>query len=698
MKHALLRTLAGRTILIGLAVRVADFLLGLVLGPLPLAFAVVDAIAALAIAAGGTYFLVRGLATLNRRLLWRVRHKLVISYMVIGLVPTLLIVLFFVIGGVLLFFNFSAYMVRSEFRGITERARSMAHGVALEIERSDGRDIPGILTRQQATFSQEFTGLSIEIVPTERHCAESSIEPEASRRPVPARAVMGPWAHVEPPAEIPGWIGCDGFSGVFLYSQGAAVPADSRPVVRAVTFPESRSPEYAVIVDIDINPGVRSELRRAIGVQLENVIAWDETGDPPAPKAPPLVGRAPRATETLAPTPAIEAVPPLPSITYLEYRDWATGSASRLTLNIRLGVGEVYGKISAAPGAGNIVIFVLEIVGGLFLVVEMVALAYGVALARSITGSVHELFTGTELVRRGDFTHKIEVKADDQLGELARSFNSMTASIEDLLRESAEKKRLEEELRIAHEIQMSLLPQGQLRMEGLSVAAACVPAREVGGDYYDFLRLDEHRLGVLIADVSGKGTSAALYMAEFKGLILSLSRIHTSPRELLIQANRIIAPHLDARSFITVTYAVFDLRTRTMTYARAGHTPLISLPAGARTGPGAQILAPSGMVLGLKIDRGEVFERVLDESVIPLKNGDLYVFFTDGITEAMTRQDEFFGDERLAKVIEAHAHLPVEELRERVLREVAAFVGDAPQHDDMTVILLRVDDTTRGDR
>ena len=102
----------------------------------------------------------------------------------------------------------------------------------------------------------------------------------------------------------------------------------------------------------------------------------------------------------------------------------------------------------------------------------------------------------------------------------------MTASIEDLLRQAAEKKRLEEELRIAHEIQMSLLPQGPLRMPGLSVTALCVPAREVGGDYYDFLPLDDHRVGVLIADVSGKGTSAALYMAELKGLVLSLSRIH----------------------------------------------------------------------------------------------------------------------------------------------------------------------------
>src|SRR5436853_2009708 len=117
---------------------------------------------------------------------------------------------------------------------------------------------------------------------------------------------------------------------------------------------------------------------------------------------------------------------------------------------------------------------------------------------------------------------------------------------------------------------MSLLPQGALEIPGLSITAVCVPAREVGGDYYDFLPLDDHRLGLLIADVSGKGTSAALYMAELKGLVLSLSQIHTSPRAMLIAANRIIANNLDARSFITMTYAVIDVQARTMTYARAG--------------------------------------------------------------------------------------------------------------------------------
>jgi serine phosphatase RsbU (regulator of sigma subunit) len=269
----------------------------------------------------------------------------------------------------------------------------------------------------------------------------------------------------------------------------------------------------------------------------------------------------------------------------------------------------------------------------------------------------------------------------------------MTSSIEDLLQQKAEKERMAQELKTARAIQMSLLPQGPLRMPGLSVTALCVPAREVGGDYYDFLPLDADRLGILIADVSGKGTSAALYMAELKGLMLSLSERHTSPRTLLIEANRIISQHLDSRSFITMTYAVVDLQARTLTYARAGHCPLIYLPAPNGAGPRpVQILAPDGLVLGLKIDNGEMFERLLQEDTVALAPGDLFVLFTDGMSEAMNPADECFGETRLGELVRDHGHLPSEELRERILREIRAFVGTASQHDDMTMLLLKIDD------
>jgi serine phosphatase RsbU (regulator of sigma subunit) len=159
----------------------------------------------------------------------------------------------------------------------------------------------------------------------------------------------------------------------------------------------------------------------------------------------------------------------------------------------------------------------------------------------------------------------------------------------------------------------------------------------------------------------------------------------------MIAANRIIANNLDARSFITMTYAVIDLRERTMTYARAGHTPLMYVPQNGDGRRHAQVLVPDGLVLGLKLDGGELFDRLLEEQTIRLSAGDLCALFTDGISEAMNAADDCFGEARLGRILEDHANLSSDELRERVLREVAAFVGDAPQHDDMTMILLKVE-------
>ncbi len=499
---------------------------------------------------------------------------------------------------------------------------------------------------------------------------------------------------MDPPREVPAWIGCDGFSGVLAYLHhraGGGGEADTHLVVRGVAFPDAARPAYAVIVDLLVNEAIRQQLWKDTGVELKSVSAL------PLVKptdARPMVGRDADDENAGAPPAPAGILRSLRSL--LEYREWESGTAGAVMVTTAPNIGELYDRISAAQGTvgqnlGQTLLLLLFVIGALFLIIEAMALIAGFALAKSLTGSVHQLFTGTERVRQGDFTHKIAVKTEDQLGELAISFNSMTDSIEDLLRQAAEKKRLEEELRIAHEIQMSLLPQGPLTMAGLSVTALCVPAREVGGDYYDFLPLDDHRVGVLIADVSGKGTSAALYMAELKGLVLSLSEIHTSPRAMLIAANRIIAAHLDARSFITITYAVLDMRARTMTYARAGHTPLIYVPgcAGRRT---AQILAPDGMVLGLKLDHGEMFERLLQEETISLQAGDVCLFFTDGVSEAMNAHDDLFGEARLGEFVERHADLPSDEFRERMLREIASFVGDAPQHDDITMILLKVDD------
>lgn len=717
MKHALLRTLPGRAVVVGAVLKLVVALLGAV-GMTSGLLTVLDTIGSVALVAAGLYFIVRGLAFAKQRLLWRVRRKLIISYIFIGFVPAILIVAFFLLGGLLLFSNFSSYLVQNRFRTLADRAEAIAQTAAVELHNVGRRETSNVLERRQAEAQREFPGASIEVVPTDRACSRNTQvdSPEVGQlMPVPAEPrgqairrpiVAGPWAHVDAPASIPAWITCDGFKGLLAVAspQGsdartgvaASLIASGTLVnvlVRAVRFAESEGEAYAVVIDFPVGDAITTRLQRETGVSLADVRSLPS-------EVRPLEVRQPGGGATVIPVRppdqfASSVDLPMASVAFLDYVDWETGRRAELRAGIRMNVRETYNRIAAAEGGagqyfGQGLLLMLVVIGMLFLVIEALALVAGLALARSITGSVHELFAGTERVRQGDFTNKIAIRARDQLGELAESFNSMTASIEDLLREQAEKRRLEEELRIAHEIQMSLLPQGPLGMPGVSVTALCVPAREVGGDYYDFLPLGEDRVGVLIADVSGKGTSAALYMAELKGLILSLSRIHTSPRDLLITANRIIAEHLDARSFITITYAVLDLRRRTFTYARAGHTPLIYLPASGSSQPAMRVLVPDGMVLGLQIDDGEMFERVLCEETMPIHEGDLFLLFTDGITEAMNASDDCFGDLRLGRIIEEHGHLPSDELRERVLREIAAFVGDAPQHDDMTMILLRI--------
>lgn len=644
---------------------------------------------------GGSYLVYRVFKAARGRLLWRVRRKLTLSYMFIAVVPVLLLAVFFALCGLLLLFNVGSYLVQSRLRDLQTEAQAHARTTVVEIQRARTEGTQAVLARRYATVGSQFPGASMALVPTIGNppCgipAEAQVAAGTPSGQIPI--LIGPWTHVSSPRSLPRWVRCDGFSGLLAYRSSAAGDG-VHLVVRAVALPDDPVPAFGVVLDIPLEDAIARRLRDDTGIQLESiaVVAPDK-----GQAVRPLVGRAPAgvARESASSQGAL-----LTTVAIIDFTEWDSGRRGSLAMSMGVSVPEIYDKLTTAQGrianlnVGQVLLYLLAVVGALFLVIEAIALVMGLALARSITGSVHELFEGTQRVRRGDFSHKIAVSARDQLGELADSFNSMTSSIEELLRQMEQKRRLEEELRVAREIQMSLLPRGPMTMKGVSLAAVCVPAREVGGDYYDFLPLDEHRMAVLIADVAGKGTSAALYMAELKGLVLALSQMHASPRQLMIHANRILSTNLDSRSFITMSYAVIDTAARTMTYARAGHTPLIHVPAGAPGAVGhARVLVPGGIMLGFKVDRGERFEQFLEEVTLPLTSGDLLVFFTDGISEAMNEQSDCYGESRLSRLVEEHAHLPSEALRERILREIQAFVGSAAQHDDMTMILLKVDE------
>ena len=631
------------------------------------------------------YLLFRLLRGLQRRLLWRVRRKLIVSYVFIGFVPVLLMVVFFLLAGGFMLLTVSSYLVTHALNDVVDEAAVLAQGAVEEIWRARG---------PQGAESEEPAESAARAILERRLAAVAGRHPEASlalvsraspqagaRSSQPAPIIVGPWRHVDPPLEAPAWMGEKGFGGIVAFTSGGT---GSALFARAVSLPDDRAPAYALVVDLPVEAMVVDRLREATGIEVLN------------PALPAARTGALQPTVTVDDQVQVTVWPWFSWFSFLEYTDWPTGTTRTVSMDTRVHLGDFYGRILGAQsrlGDVNVLLAIVATVGGLFLVIESVALVMGFALAKSITGSVHALFMGTRRVRQGDFAHRIAVETRDQLGMLAESFNSMTSSVEDLLQEAAEKKRLEEELRIAREIQMSLLPTGPVTMPGVAVTALSVPAREVGGDYYDFVQLGARRLAVLVADVSGKGTSAAFYMAELKGVVLSLSRIYQSPKQLLIEVNRIISANIDPRSFITMTYAVLDLEAGTFTYARAGHTPLIYVPAGHPGQCEAQVLTPDGLVLGLQLQGIEKkFTDLLEERSLPVAGGDLLVLFTDGITEAMNERGDFFGESRLSRLIEEHGHLPSDELREWIVRDVEAFVGPADQHDDMTMVVLKIED------
>jgi phosphoserine phosphatase RsbU/P len=628
----------------------------------------------LAVSAG--VFVWRLILLTKRRLLWRLRRRLILSYIFIGVVPALLIVAFFVLGAWMVTMNLSAYFFKDGLEDILDDAQLLAQAVASEVGREPSQAAQTI-ARVHKNATSSYPGLTLAFVPLTGDA--------------PPAAHVGAWDHVPPPETIPSWLRgrSDGFKGTITVNRSGS-PNRAELVVRAALPTATKLRRFGfVVVDIPIDDQMLDQLYERTRVRADAVYRGSQTS------------AVALATGNAAGdgTPASAFSLFRRSVTFLDYTDWETGTGHRATVAMVYRLGDLYNSLSRAQSLqvqgltwGYLLKMVLIFVAVLFLVIQAVALIMGLALARSITSSIHELSMGTERVRQGDFAHRIKIQANDQLGELAGSFNQMTGSIENLLQTAAEKKRLEEELRIAREIQMSLLPRGPLDVAGLAVTALCVPAREVGGDYYDFFRLPQNRLGVLIADVSGKGTSAALYMAELKGLVLSLSQIYFSPRQLLTEVNRIISENLDSRSFITMTYAVIDLDRGLVTFARAGHTPLIYLKAGGMSEPVAQVLVPSGMVVGLRIEgAAQKFTDLLEEQTLVLGEGDILVLYTDGITEAMNMDSDLFGDSRLSRIVEEHGHLDSAELRERILREIEAFVGGADQHDDMTMILMKVE-------
>jgi len=664
------QTLAGRLFLLSGALVLILFVWQR-FSPLPEFLVLLRKVATIALVGAGAWVVGVGIARNRRAFLWRVRRKLILSYVFLGVVPVVLVLVFALAGGVVLYNNVTTYVFKEAMSDLADDIYQVAETSAIELGRAPATSDAALLRKYQ-NLAAQYPGLSMAAVPLSR-------DPRTHAQVV----TSGAWRHMPAPTDVPDWLSEPrrSFKGLIAFAPPDAAD-DMHLVVRAaVQTPDGKS---LVIADLPVDTDVITRLDERTATRLGAISVPKGCGglDTSASFASPVTQ---------------QQVPFRKTVSFMDCTDWTTGKTGSVSMSITAPLRQLYGRIASEQidlplGGWNSFLAVLVLLGMLFLVVQGAALVVGGALAKTITSAVHELFVGTERVQQGDFTHRINIESRDQLGDLADSFNRMSASIEHLLHVQREKQRLDDELRIAREIQKSLLPVQLPQIPGLDIADLCEPAREVGGDYYDFFEIGPRQLGVMIADVSGKGTSAALYMAELKGLMLALSHSERSPRKLLIDVNRRLVGHLDNRSFITMTYAVIDLDAGTMTCARAGHTPLVVVSDGK-----SEVLTPDGMVLGLRLPGADHrFEEILQEHVQPLRAGDVIVLYTDGITEAMDATGELFGDAALARVLSSHPGLDAAGIRERVLREVKAFVGDAEPHDDMTMVVLKIEAEARS--
>ncbi|MFQ5652750.1 MAG: PP2C family protein-serine/threonine phosphatase [bacterium] len=249
----------------------------------------------------------------------------------------------------------------------------------------------------------------------------------------------------------------------------------------------------------------------------------------------------------------------------------------------------------------------------------------------------------------------------------------------------AERERFLKELEIARGVQIRFLPQSVPSFKNLDIACLCRPAMEVGGDYYDFIPNGDNSLGVIIGDVSGKGVSAAFYMTMVKGILKTLSKTTSTPRQLLSEMNLIFYENVPQNVFISVIYGEFDVDKRVLKFARAGHNPLIMRKHAAGK---TEFVVPKGLAIGL--DKGGLFSRTIEEIEISIEKGDVFVFYTDGISESVNKKGDEFGEERLRQVVQDNTNGSAQNLLDKVSAEVARFSGDAQQHDDFTIVVVKV--------
>ena len=669
--------------------------------------------------------------TLKRRILWRLRNRLIVTYVFIGVIPAVLLVAMAVITIYLFAGQFASFVVTSE---INSQLRSMqavnaavSNELAARIEKGQSptaESLAGLRKRDRAWERRRvcawhgtrvllLSGGSPNLPPLvfpDFFNKDQGEYAKAIREGLPFKQIVRDNDQLYLRVASVFQVGSETLTVVTgepldkdLVADIAANLGEITVYSAGIVLDESH-PNYQ-------NPNAPNQHSFETRLFDEREKAKDGSAVPESKAAPTANGEVFHPTFTVGSLadPADMMDREITFGTPLPVVDWKTGDLARAgaLVRVRTRPSVLYTHLFAALGdIARGVEYILLAIFIFFAVIELVALIIGTRMTTTVTGAVAQLYNATRNVDRGDFSHRIPVKSSDQLAQLSLSFNSMTESIEKLILEQKEKQRLESELAIAQEVQAQLFPRQVSELESLEVHGFCRPARTVSGDYYDFLTASSHKLILAVGDISGKGISAALLMATIHSAVRAYSveslpqmrepvavgavagagrimaawpeGIEVSPGALLGLLNHQLYESTPPEKYATLFLGIYDGRTHQLTYSNGGHLPPILIGENGAV----RRLEAGGTVVGL-------FDNMTyDEGSVQMHPGEIFLAYSDGVTEPENEFGEF-GEERLIDLVSANRHLPLIQISQAVTSAVDDWIGDNEQPDDITLVLAR---------
>ncbi len=656
----------------------------------------------------GPLLLILFLRWFTNRVLWKVRNRLILTYLLMGLAPVVMVLTLTSVAAYMLAGQYATDMGLLSLRHALARVRDEAGSAAVYGTQRIEPGQPNVtLTGQTGTGDTDDTTASspsdMGMLEKEDATPLAILELRGDtwvERRGGARKFAGPLASGTPPK----WLH-PGFKGVVEQDRRLYLCAEvsaphngkmvtvlaSRALTRAelnvladglgriiVSHAYSRLADYSATKDVQVDKDTDVKV-----VTPDFLFAKGGTFD--------AVSSAP-----LAPSRHPYLNPPiLASPVTLPVTSWRTGENVSGLLAVISRPRLLYGKLFASSGKiGAVVKGVLLGLAAFFALLQAFALLMAFGLSWTITRSVAELYEGTREIDAGHLEHRIPVRRKDQLAALAGSFNRMAESVSELLVQQQEKDRLLHELAIAQEVQATLFPSSPAKVGSLEVHGTCLPARSVGGDYFDFIfgyGRDEGQEGtpsghvtLALGDISGKGISAALLMSALHSADRAFSAAAlesgamVSPAQLLRMLNEHLHRSTQSSRYATLFLATYEPATRRLTYSNGGHLPPLVISADGSV----RRLEEGGAVVGLL--EGIEYEQ----ATVVLQPGDLLVAFTDGLTEP-ERDEQEFGEQRLTEFVRARRSEPLTTLAAHMLEVVKEWIGDQEQPDDMTVVLAR---------